>query len=411
MRNSRLLSIFTISAAMMAMPVLTSGNLTLQASPIFVVSNSFVPFENAIPARNVNGSMMNQNITVEGVIESVRESWNDRAPHLIIMNSQADNNGRQAEFSVVYWPNQAMEVLGTSELPEPGKRLSITGQLTEHQGNLQIRARDAASIRIEGLTRAPQITTSSTTVAIQFPPPDANGYYDLQTIMNHRRVLIDNDMSIRGTVTEFVEPWSDTAPNIIRMGQGNQTLELVFWSSVAMDLKDDFTQPGTPVYATGRLSEFRDRLQIRIEDPDFLRASPLPASYVVGQVKEHVPYEGRASDGWPDAPGNRGYMPAIDRQQLSPNQEVSAADVQMNIEGSDISLTAEVIAIVQTEKGRVLVVRDDSGTALVKLTNQVQIPGLEEGKRIQAKGKVAMHDSRHRAEVRVDSVSQIQILN
>src|SRR5690606_20071391 len=80
---------------------------------------------------------------------------------------------------------------------------------------------------------------------------------------------------IEGQVAEVTAPWSDRAPNILRVEDSSGAVEVVFWDTLKPRLNQDLIRENARVRVSGEVGEHLGRLQIRVNDPEQLApASP-----------------------------------------------------------------------------------------------------------------------------------------
>ncbi len=116
---------------------------------------------------------------------------------------------------------------------------------------------------------------------------DPASYVTTTDIPRIRTESVGKVVSVRGAVTDFKASWNDRAPNIIYLKEGDATLEVVFWNVDGMSMPN-FSQPGTPVFATGKVEVYRGRLQLRVDDNLNVSTTPLPLERLAAAVAKRI---------------------------------------------------------------------------------------------------------------------------
>lgn len=112
-------------------------------------------------------------------------------------------------------------------------------------------------------------------------PAQASGYLTVADVPKLKDKL-GQIILIRGNVNEFKASWSERAPNIVYLRDGDREVEIVYWTGPLTEGPiPNFTQKGTPIFARGEVQRYRGRLQINCEDfIENLSTEPLPARVV-----------------------------------------------------------------------------------------------------------------------------------
>ncbi len=91
------------------------------------------------------------------------------------------------------------------------------------------------------------------------------------------RTLLRRRVAVTGHVTHYRASWASRAPNILTLGYGGKTVDVVYWDDVDRALgerKADLTRLGSWVRATGDIEDYRGNLQIRVIHSNDLRIVP-----------------------------------------------------------------------------------------------------------------------------------------
>ncbi len=256
----------------------------------FMSSNAATPegaFPGSVSAEEITRGDLGKTVTIYGEIKSLSPSRGDRVPHsLFVTDREADN------LAVIFWPDIQASILPQNQLPPAGTMMTAKGELSDYRGTLQIRIRSSEQIAFLNLdTPNADISSSST-------PPEANadGYYspaDIAALKDFQ----GRDLSMKGPVLSFREAWNERAPNIIKIGEDGQEIEVVFWAELST-IDSKLQETGNIVYATGTFQDYQGRLQLAVRDLENLSTAPLPSDRVAGSLVEIKPSTSTA-EGWP----------------------------------------------------------------------------------------------------------------
>jgi DNA/RNA endonuclease YhcR with UshA esterase domain len=128
---------------------------------------------------------------------------------------------------------------------------------------------DGSPVGVWGLGAKPVEAGSETSEVLATPTPPSELPADSLLPGQVNRNQLDTTVKVAGQVTSFRASWSDRAPNILTLSGGKGSLDVVFWREVEQGLGDRMaavTRLGNYVRAEGTLSEFRNNLQLRVED-------------------------------------------------------------------------------------------------------------------------------------------------
>lgn len=188
---------------------------------------------------------------VIGQVVAYQLPSSERAPHVIKFS---DGTG---DIDVVYWdiaPDVDQRAL------RPGTRLEIQGTAGRYRDRKQLRIRDPRDIRV--------ITGDEAAAApVVAAPP--SGRVPIATLGEK----VGQKVIIEGQVAEVTAPWSDRAPNILRVEDSSGAVEVVFWDDLKPQLNQDLIRQNARVRVSGEVSEHREKIQIRVEQPGQLSAA------------------------------------------------------------------------------------------------------------------------------------------
>lgn len=280
---------------MMALAIaVTPSTGVLRAQP--QVTTQDAEWGQVFPAEAINNTFLGRQIAVRGVVQRA-EASDGRGPSRLVLQGNAAQ-----PLEIVFWKEVSDAVLGGRPMPGAGTRVAARGVVEDFRGRLQLRVSNASNILLEGFAnpavRPVEPEPAVPAMLVNNLPPGvspagsaplpgatdrermnqylAGDQFDLVKAQTGRMV------SVRGFVAEYTPSWSERAPNIIFLNNGERRVEVVFWpedNEIA-----NFSQPGTPVYATGLVQDYRGRLQIKIEDIRNLSISPLPQERLAGNL-------------------------------------------------------------------------------------------------------------------------------
>ncbi len=375
--------------------------VALLAAPL-AAQNGFTPFEGAIPAEEVTTADLGRDIAIVGTLAKAVPSTSPSTPTRLILADREPN-----PVMAIFWPEMNDTFLGNRGIPPVGTRISAKGLLSDYQGALQIRLRDASSLRIEGYTRSsgvapaaatalrpadttarpPAATSESTT-----PVPGDDGYFTEADIAAFSE-LLGQRLSVRGNVAEFRASWNERAPNIVTLADGDSRLEIVFWASSGINA-DDFADKGTPLYVTGTLQDYRGRLQLRVEDTEDMGTAPLRP----GRVASVAPKR-EVSD------ANQTWAPAL--AEPTPREtptELTPRTIGREHVGMEVTLEGTVQTRVTMENQMVLIIAGDRG--FIRANAEAALgTAPPEGTAVSLRGTVIFHPVRRTLEIDVIEVS------
>jgi len=172
----------------------------------------------------------------------------ERAPHILVVEDGT------ADVDMVFW-DIAPDV--DRRAFRPGTRLEVQGTAGRFRDRPQLRIRDPRDIRVLGADGAPAA------------PPAAPS---ARTPVGSLSDLMGQEVMIEGRIASITEPWSDRAPNILRVEDSSGAVEVVFWEDMKPRLNQDLLRENARVRVTGEVGQHLGRTQIRINDPGQLTA-------------------------------------------------------------------------------------------------------------------------------------------
>lgn len=239
----------------------------------------------ATDAQALTRERINQEVMIRGVVASVKESTGENDPLLLSLTPQ----GSAQNVVIGYLPAKFQEFHGTLGTPKVGTHVVVRGKVWDYQGSLLVKPTELADIMLEGYAHTYQIPDKVTTLvsasqptsqpAVQASPvsdkepqiqssspsPQESGIknltiQDFPTFLN----ILNEEVQFTGKVEKFKPFWSPRAPNIIYVGKGNETLEIVYWDTEEkLDAK--LRTPGEEIVVLGALQNYNGKLQLKVE--------------------------------------------------------------------------------------------------------------------------------------------------
>jgi len=246
------------------------------------------------PLSDITGNHIGRMVTVVGTITNRIPPTNptSRAPHRWYVT---DGKG---VVLVVIFPDDYRQLANPDTRFPMNGGIQVRGKLTEYRGQLQLAPSTPGDIEVPaagspqgvwgletGMTTAPAAVSAAAQAVAAPPPPmpasPPDGYIFPGQVNKER---MDQTLRVAGMVSAYRASWSERAPNILTLEGGGGTLDLVYWDEIDKALgnrKSAVTTKGRLVKAEGTLSEYRERLQLRIEKADKLESwdvAPGPAA-------------------------------------------------------------------------------------------------------------------------------------
>jgi len=223
------------------------GNIPPQDNPFAPRSaspQSNQPSNNTeyLQPNQINRSHVGKIVRVQGFVQKFEPSWEDRQPNCVYLQ---DATG--GVLRVVYWKPVA-DALGVERTPQPGQLLRIRGQVNQFQNTVNVMVTNPTDIVDVGaivVDDVPSIALSAIT-----------------------RDQLNKTIKIMGKVTDIKPSWKPTAPDIITLSHGTNSIKVVYWSDVKNNLKpEQLPEVGKVLFVEGFVDEYRNELQVKVDSP------------------------------------------------------------------------------------------------------------------------------------------------
>jgi DNA/RNA endonuclease YhcR with UshA esterase domain len=116
------------------------------------------------------------------------------------------------------------------------------------------------------------------------PAPAAAAEGVLTSIASITKSLTNHEVTVQATVSAVREPRNERAPYTVTLTEGDASLPLVYWSDMQPQLGPK-VNTGNVIRAKVTVSVYRDKLQLRIYDPNALNVVGVaPTATVIGKI-------------------------------------------------------------------------------------------------------------------------------
>ncbi|MCC5875679.1 MAG: hypothetical protein JJU11_05610 [Candidatus Sumerlaeia bacterium] len=385
---------FLILLGLAATPVAATHLHAQQGNQAQAAASDLVPFPNGVAPETLTAAQIGDTVTVNGVIREARASTASNIPTQLTL-TQPDHT---PPFVIVYWEAVAPHIEGEKGVPQAGTRVSVTGELGEHRGSLQVRIRHSNQIRIDGYGHG----TGDDGAEPDPPKMDEDGYYSMAQLPALKAHLMDNWVSLKATIREFRDPANERAPSVVVIEGNGQHLDVIYWARRDTEEVPRFDYPGRQVYVTGILGEYRGRYQLQIEEVENLSFEPLPEKRLAKGKQARSTINTPASEGWP---GGRAVSP-LPQKELEPGTEIPLNKVNPGHVGNNITVKGNS-GRVFTRDGKNFVTLQTGVTTLF-----AQLPDefnelLPEGTPLTLRGDLKMDEMRVKPYLEIKSLGDI----
>ncbi len=337
----------------------------------------------------INSSLMNQIVTVQGLVSGFRPAGNERAPNNITLKAPSGET-----ISVVYW-KQVADILGLARTPAVGQTLRIKGKVSEHREQLQLRVENAADIQNAGtdVSAVPQVPTvpqsPAAPAAVSVAPapgsPGSEGNPEVVAQGGLTRDHIGRFVTVQGRVVDIKPSWKETAPTTVSITDGVKSMDFVYWPDTEEKMSPDQKPArGMQVKVTGQVKEFRNALQVNVSSP----AGIVVQATTSGEV-----------------------APAA-AAPVSRSREMTIGQINREHLDQTVHITGTISSIANIGGGRLLKVSDSTGTITVPLWDDVaaklpQRDKIRQGARIDLSGIVTLYEKRNEIQIKLTGPEQI----
>ncbi len=288
------------------------------------------PAETPQPLSALTGDSLGRTVTLVGTITNkiAPSSPTGRAPYRWYVTDG------QGVALLILFPDTFAGLTNPDEMFPVGGLVKAKGEVTDYRGQLQVvpdnagdvkKPEDGSPVGVWGLGEKPGAPApgASAVLATPTPPKEMPGDSLLPGQVNRNQ--LDTTVKVAGQVTSFRASWSERAPNILTLSGGEGSVDVVYWREVEQGLGDRMaavTRLGNYVRAEGTLSEFRNNLQLRVEDAGKLEVL---AGVSAPSAMKETAMEGTAVEPAVASPTPPG--PMVPGLKVSKPSEITKADL------------------------------------------------------------------------------------
>lgn len=345
---------------------------------LFAVLCLIASAQEPVSISSLNTASIGQTVVVAGEITEFTASRSERAPNSFQLK---DSTG---QIRVAIWPDVFGQIANSAEL-KAGAKVTVRARASEFRSQVELHVNAAGDVAIGAAKLGP--TSPAKTVATgaqatsapastgnifcQSAPAAASAAPVEVTIDKITKETMGQFVTFLGTVASVRKPTSDTAPYIVKITEGANSIDVVFWQT-SVDKMTDSQKPnmGDRVRITGKVNEHRGNLQVRVDDPKGL------------QTRRSAP------DVVPEASVSATTAPVSAARPIKLGEIASAAT------GERVRLAGKVQTIKPIRAGRELVLSDNGTTARVLLWDTAEgmnpkTRSLAPAQSLELQGKVA----------------------
>jgi DNA/RNA endonuclease YhcR with UshA esterase domain len=226
------------------------------------VSVQVFVYAEVIPIKQITADKLESMVMIKGKITNVVTPSSDRAPYSYYVDDGTET------IRVVVWRNIYAQIRQPERF-KIGEEVAITGTVKQFRGSLEVHLVDATGIRLAGeaaarMTSAATVATTSPASKVLVPPSAAAMKVKIAEINN---TFAGKKVMVEGDVSAFRESTYERAPHVVTLADGEHSISVVFWQDVMANLTaDQKPAVGKHLQITGRVSEFKGELQIRVSE-------------------------------------------------------------------------------------------------------------------------------------------------
>ncbi len=201
---------------------------------------------------SLSKDQLGERVRLDGKITGVRDFGKGTAITL------GDGTG---SLEIVIWNSDKKRLGAKEKLLEEGRYLSIQGALGEYRDKLQIVLKAARDI--EEMQNIPEKLRA---LSLSAPAAETGP----SSISSLSREQLGNKVRLEGEITEIRKFSKGTG---ITLDDGTGTLEFIVWNGDRSSLgeKEKLLEKGRRVSIQGKLSEYRDKLQVILKSKENIR--------------------------------------------------------------------------------------------------------------------------------------------
>jgi DNA/RNA endonuclease YhcR with UshA esterase domain len=222
-----------------------------------------------IPISQITEENLEKVVTIKGKITNVVSPTSDRAPYSYYVDDGTET------VRVVVWRNIYAQIANPARF-KIGEEVQVTGTVKKFRSSLEIHLTGASGISFvgeAGKAPATRVAAIITTAPVQRAVSPAAPAIKVK-IGEVNKTFVGKRVTVEGTVSEYRESAYERAPNVVTLGDGGNSISVVFWQEVATKLTPaQLPEVGKRLEITGRVSEFNNQLQLRVYEAGDIKAA------------------------------------------------------------------------------------------------------------------------------------------
>ena len=335
--------------------------------------------------QEIGHSRLKSAVTVIGAVRNFKPSWNEQAPNSIYLQ------GAGRVLRVVYWGEVARK-LGAPWIPKLGQILLVKGTVEEYKGDLQLKVQAAGDIKeISAIQdKAPASSekkmarTRKTSAGIV---PGEPGSEENPILLKAGQVTfgyIGKYVQVQGDVLDFTASWESSAPNKVRISDGERSVIIVYWPDVAEAIPTSHKpEVGKAIVVKGKVDEYRGDIQLKVYNPEYITT-----------LTE---------------------TPDLSKVNVPEPKKLTIQEVNRDLLNQKVIISGTVTGVVSVGGGRLLKITDDTGTITVPLWDSVAcdmdyLELIQKGARITLSGLVDVYKPRNEIQIKLVKGEDIVLL-
>lgn len=321
----------------------------------------------SLEVSEISEKFLGQYLIVSGKIAEINPSWMQSAPTTLTIT---DGEG---QIDVVYWSDVADNIPDELQ-PRKGEEFIFRGTLDEYRNDLQLKIQSVDAISKPGYD--PEKSESSEKSHEKKEP--GRGKASSVPISEVSLELKGEIVTVTGTVEDVKPSWMDSAPTIVTLADNGNTVDVVYWKDVAENIPSSKKpEKGMKITVKAEVDEYRNNLQLRLETAE-------------------------------DISVENGESPSRESSQKSSGDAVGIDSLTEDMVGKPALIHGEVTDVINIKGGRLLKVKDSTGTITVPLWDDMAEKSdnadlISEGSILKIKGEVYLYEPRDEIQIKLVS--------
>ncbi|CAN5485000.1 hypothetical protein BH09SUM1_BH09SUM1_23270 [soil metagenome] len=412
LKQALVLAASLATAPVFAQPPAVSAAMSASPAAAVALKSGFAAFPGAVAPDTITKDSVDKEVAIAGKVIKVQASTGERVPTRLTL---FEAEGRSV--MVVFWPDMAPKILGAATEVPVGAMVTAKGKLSAYKDALQIQIKSADQIRIDGASAgaamaAPAMAAVSAAVsapvagAAAAVKPEADGYYPLDALPALKVAKMNKKISMKGEIKSFSAARTDRAPNTVKLESNGQSVDVVYWNQVGVEPKA-FSEVGKPLYVTGTLGMYKEKLQLSVKSMEDISMTPLAADRIASTADETGgPSAKPAKEGWPGALPVKGAEPTT-MEAPAPGQPIKINAIKRSYVGQKITVQGKVDAANAKDNGQTLLVTDGTASIYVVLGPEIEQKPVK-GDSVRLTGELSYNAAREQPQLTVNDQAAIE---